>query len=157
MVLNKIERRVRKLTITRGKHHTFLRMDIDFIGNAKVKIAMVQYILECIEAYKLSDKETAATPVKSDLFMIDDKSLRLTESETEQLHSIVAKLLHISNRVRPDILLTVTFLCTRVQKPTKQDTNKLRHVLLYLNGTGNYTDTLTTTSKFDDVNIITYF
>ena len=73
MVLDKIEKRFRKLRITRGKQHTFLGMDIDFIGDAKVKIAMMQYIIKCIEAYKLRNKETAATPAKNDLFTVDER------------------------------------------------------------------------------------
>ena len=47
-ILNKLEKRFGKLTITRGKQHTFLGMDINFIERGKVKISMTQYVLECI-------------------------------------------------------------------------------------------------------------
>ena len=134
-ILSKIEKRFGKLTITRGKQHTFLGMDIDFVKDSKVKIGMKQYVLECIEAYELKNKDMAASPARSDLFMIDEKSSRLPEPDAELLHSIVAKLLCISNRARPDVLLPVAFLCTRVQRPTQQDRDKLRRVLQYLNGT----------------------
>ena len=134
-VLNKIERRFGKLTITRGKQHTFLGMDIDFIGNAKVEIAMRSYVLECIEPYGLKKNETAVTPARNDLFDINEDSPKLPFDEAELLHSIVAKLLYVSNRARPDILLPVAFLCTRVRQPTEQDRSKLRRVLQYLNGT----------------------
>jgi Reverse transcriptase (RNA-dependent DNA polymerase) len=39
--------------------------------------------------------------------------------ERFDFHSVVAKLLYVSLRARPDILLAVSFLCTRVSKSTK--------------------------------------
>ncbi len=48
-------------------------------------------------------------------------------------HSVVAKLLHLSKRARPDIEPTVAFLCTRVSKSTEEDWKKLGRVLRYLN------------------------
>jgi len=50
-------------------------------------------------------------------------------------HSTTAKLLYLSKRARPDILLPVSFLTTRVQSPNKDDWGKLQRVLKYLNGT----------------------
>ena len=85
--------------------------------------------------YELSKKERAASPAKNDLFHIDEESTELMKQEGEKLHSIVAKLLYISNQARTEVLLPVAFLCTQVQRPTEQDRNKLRRVLQYLNGT----------------------
>ena len=50
-------------------------------------------------------------------------------------HHIVAKLLILSKRVRVDISPTIAFLCTRVSKSTKEDWEKLRRMLEYLNDT----------------------
>ena len=111
-ILNKLEKRFGKLTITRGKQHTFLGMDIDFIKHGRVKISMKEYVLECIEAYNLSEKEITSSPAKNDLFHINAETERLASGEQEKLHSILAKLLYISNRERPDVLLPVVFLCT---------------------------------------------
>jgi hypothetical protein len=47
----------------------------------------------------------------------------------------VAKLLYLAKRARPDILVSVSFLSTRVQDPTTVDWKKLDRVLRYLNGT----------------------
>jgi hypothetical protein len=43
--------------------------------------------------------------------------------------------MYLAKRVRPDILLPMSFLTTRVQKPDVDDASKLRRVLMYLNGT----------------------
>jgi hypothetical protein len=48
---------------------------------------------------------------------------------------VVAKLLYLAKKVRPDILTAVAFLATRVQKPTLHNQAKLMRVLKYLNGT----------------------
>jgi hypothetical protein len=41
---------------------------------------------------------------------------------------MVAKLLYLAKRVRPDILTTISFLATRVKEPTFQDSIKLNRV-----------------------------
>jgi len=50
----------------------------------------------------------------------------------EKFHSVVAKLLYIAKRVRPDILTAVSFLSTRIQSPSDEDWAKLSRVLKYL-------------------------
>ena len=52
---------------------------------------------------------------------------------------IVAKLLYLSKRARPDILLAVLYLCTRVQDPGIGNDQKLTRVLGYLMGTHKLT------------------
>ena len=47
----------------------------------------------------------------------------------------MAKLLFVFKRARPDIDLTISFLCSRVDKSTVEDWNKLRRLLHYINGT----------------------
>ncbi len=45
---------------------------------------------------------------------------------------MVAKLLYLLKRARPDILTAVSFLCTRVTKATVEDQQKLEYLLGYL-------------------------
>jgi hypothetical protein len=59
----------------------------------------------------------------------------LPEEERKNFHSVVAKLLYLSKRARPDILTTVSFLCTRVTKATVEDKRKLEYLLGYLQAT----------------------
>ena len=79
--------------------------------------------------------EKSETPAAMNLFSIDESSDMLEDDERESFHTIVAKLLYLAKRARPDILLAITFLCTRVQSPTKEDLKKLRRVVKYLNAT----------------------
>ena len=48
------------------------------------------------------------------------------------LHSITAKLLYVATRARPEILLTVNYLTTKVNKYTVGDWNKAQRCLEYL-------------------------
>jgi hypothetical protein len=48
---------------------------------------------------------------------------------------VVAKLLYLLKRARPDIISVVGFLCTKVKDPTVEDQVKLKRVLGYLSGT----------------------
>jgi hypothetical protein len=59
----------------------------------------------------------------------------LGKTETEAFHSVMAKLLYIATRVRPDIFLAVGFVCTWVATPTKHDQSNLKRLLEYIGGT----------------------
>ena len=74
-----------------------------------------------------------ATPASDNLFTIRDAS-KLELEDSQWYHTQVAKLLYLAKRTRPDILLAVSFLTTRVQSPDEDDMNKLIRVLKYLNG-----------------------
>ena len=99
------------------------------------EVTMNKYIEKLIEENKISN--VSQTPAANDLFIIDKESVRLNANEKEEFHKVVAQLLFLSTRVRPDIILPVIFLTARVQDPTVQDQKKLTRILSYLNGTKN--------------------
>ena len=82
-------------------------------------------------------KKSAATPAKGTLFDEDDvdQAIRLDKNEAEKFHHATAKLLYVSKRVRIDIDLAISFLCTRVASSTIGDRNKLIQVMPYPKGT----------------------
>jgi Reverse transcriptase (RNA-dependent DNA polymerase) len=135
-IIEKIESKFGKMTVARGKHHSFLGMDITFRDDATVSISMSQYIRETIEESGIIfTANGAANPAKPHLFVIDADSEPLSSSRAELFHRLVAKLLYLSKRSRPDLQLAVAFLTTRVSCSTEEDWLKLRRVLLYLKGT----------------------
>ena len=75
------------------------------------------------------------TPACESLFQISSNSPKLSEQERELFHHTVAQLLFAAIRARPDILLPVIFLTTRVQIATEEDKKKLFRVLKYVKGT----------------------
>jgi len=134
-ILGEISKHFGELTITRGDNHQFLGMKIQINKNETVSLSMQTHIKEAIEAYGDDVSKKIATPADRNLFTINDESEELDEGRSAIFHSVVAKLLHLSKRVRPDIEPTVAFLCTRVSKSTEQDWKKLGRVLRYLNDT----------------------
>ena len=87
-----------------------------------------------------SSKLTSARPnrksyIGTSVHEVDAESPELDKSNKEHFHSVVAKLLYLSKRTRPDILVAISFLTSRVLVATEQDAIKLLRVLKYLFGT----------------------
>ena len=76
--------------------------------------------------------DTATSPANNRLFD-DINPTKLSSKDSKQLHSMVAKLLYLGTRVRPEILLVVNYLSTRVNMFTEGDWNKSIRCLRYLN------------------------
>jgi hypothetical protein len=149
-IILKIEERFGKMTVTRGKVHSFLGMSFTFNKDTTVTISMKEYVQQCITESHLHVARKAASPAKKDLFEINKSLSMVPKDQADTFHSVVAKLLFVSLHGRPDILLAVSFLCTRVSKATTQDQQKLQRLLEYLNGTLD----LTLTIGADDLNSI---
>ena len=66
---------------------------------------------------------------------VDESSTRLEKKDADIFHSMVAKLIWVAKRGRPDIDPAIFFLCTRVTKSTKEDKSKFMRVLQYLKNT----------------------
>ena len=81
------------------------------------------------------DDRIANTPAASHLFQVNGEALKLDDEKSELFHHLVAKLLYLSKRSRPDLLTCVSFLCTRVKSPDVDDYKKLNRCLNYLKDT----------------------
>ena len=126
------------MTVKRGNKHTFVGIDIEFNSNGTtVGLSMDEYIEECINIYDDELKGLSPTPAKRDLVDEDNEENTelLNEKYADKYHHTTAKLLYVAKRVRLDIDLAISFLCTRVSKPSKGDENKLKRILMYLKKT----------------------
>ena len=135
-VIKKISEYFGELSISRGNKHDFLGMDVE-IKNKKVYITMKKQIEEAISWYDDHIGGSATTPATKVLFNVNDDSILLESEKADIFHSIVAKLLYICKRARPDIEPAVSFLCTRVSCPDGDDWIKLARVLNFLRKTIN--------------------
>ena len=136
-----IEEMFKETKVTKGRMHNYIGMTLDFTLKGKYKVKMQKYIEDKLKEYNVTGK--SKTPSGQDLFYIDKSSQDLSEEETELFHSKIASLLFLAKKTRPDILLPVQFLSTRVMKPTVQDAHKLDKLLRYLNSTKHMCLTLT--------------
>jgi hypothetical protein len=115
---------------------SYLGMAFDFSADGKVKITMPGYVNDVLD--KLGVRDTVTTPATNKLFDIEqDETLAplLSAKDAKEFHTVVAKLLYLAKRARPDILTAVVFLTSRVLRPTVEDQGKLARILKYLNGT----------------------
>ena len=135
-LIQRIEAKFGHMTKTQGDKHEFLGTKLHFDHqNKTVKVLMQSYIDETIHQSQLDVRQTAATPATKSMFDIDPNAAKLSLSEFERFQSVVCKLLYVALCGRPDILIAVVFLASRVSKATLQDQVKLKQLLEYLYGT----------------------
>jgi hypothetical protein len=111
---------------------SYLGMNLDFGKPGEVSISMKGYTEDLLRQYDV--RTSVKTPALPNLFEIVESPL-LPSDRRELFHTIVAKLLYLALRTRPDILTAVAFLTTRVHAPTENDWKRLFRVLYYLYGT----------------------
>merc|ERR1712197_160515 len=111
-------------------------MDFDYSTEGEVSISMRHYVEKTINEFPdpLRNK-VILTPATAKLFEIRPGIPKLCPDKKQKFHMIVAQLLYILKRARPDLAPAVPFLTTRVSDPTDDDWLKLRHVIEYLCGT----------------------
>jgi len=104
-----------------GGRLSYLGMEIN-VTDAGTSVDMSFYVKRLLE-----DAKDKMNPVvyaslgTKETFVANDEKKRLQESERVFFHSTVAKLLYLSKRGRPNILMVVTYLCMRVQNATVED------------------------------------
>jgi hypothetical protein len=132
-VIVELNRVYKKVNVCRDKVIDYLGMEFDYCTDSAVKISM----RKMIEA-KLAEEEitgTTVTPTTNDLFTVSEGRDLLVGNQKDKFHALVAWLLYVAKRGRPDVLTAVSFLTTRVAAPTEEDWIKLMRVFKYLNGT----------------------
>ena len=120
-----------KLTIHQGKKLEDLGMLFDYSIDGELKVSMPQYERDCI--VEIGAVGNAATPAGEDLFITKRPDDHLSTQDSRKFHTCVAKLLYLAKRTRPEILLAVGYLTTRVHHPAAEDWDKLVRIGNYLN------------------------
>jgi hypothetical protein len=111
---------------------TYLGMGLEVKPDHSIELSMEQYITDVLKSVSFEEEiKKYTTPADSKLFETPPGEL-LSDSERKTFHTLVAKLLYLCKRTRPDIQLPVLFLCTRVKEPTIHDKKKLYRILGYL-------------------------
>ena len=130
-----LREKYKEVSTNEGKVYSYLGQNFDFRRERECKVNMIGYTNELLEEYDVVGKRV--TPATDRLFDVAESMDRLPEPLAKKFHSRVAKLLYLALRVRPDILVAVSFLSTWVTKSTQDDWEKLERVLMYLNLTAD--------------------
>ena len=106
------------ITIERNNKLSYLGMLVS-LEEGTATIDMTYFIEKLLESYK--NLVARPTPSNKSIFQVSEDAVVLQEEERKVFHSVVAKLLYLSKRAKPDIPMAVSFLCTRVTRATVED------------------------------------
>ena len=128
-----LKSRYGEITETRGTILNYLGMvfDLSYAGEARVTIK--GYVDDMLATCGVTGY--AKTPATDGLFVQRAEPVNVSEVERVQFHSNVARAAYLAKRARPDILMPVAYLATRVTRCTKDDIAKLDRLMQYVNST----------------------
>jgi transcription antitermination factor NusG len=114
-----------KMKVARGRVHVYVGITLDFTVDKVVKVTMIPYVDEIIGAWDKAcedsqdgfqqvKRQRILTAAPEDLFKVDDDASKLCSVVAKDFHSIIMMILYVTKQARPDTLLAVAFLSTRV-------------------------------------------
>ena len=109
-----------KTTISRGRVHDYLGMELDFgTCPGTLIISVIKYLQKIIDEFTEVLRGAKACPVGDNIFKIQDNEDRelLSEEMVRQFHQTTAQLLFLCKIARPDVETLVSFLTTRFKDP----------------------------------------
>jgi hypothetical protein len=118
-----------------GRVVGYLGLSFDFMTEGQVTITAPGFMKDLLTTCR--SPGYAVSPATEHLFQVREDAPAPVPNTVDCIyfHSTVAKLLYIAKRTRPDILVAIAFLTTRVTKCDSDDMSKLHRVISYLNRT----------------------
>ncbi len=127
--------KVGEMTVRRGKIHDYLGMKLDFSSPGSFVVDMEDYLDEVLDGAPPDMDGVASTPAADHLFKTRLNVEKLEEERADLFHRITAQLLFVSQRARPDLRTSVSFLTKRVKSPDEDDWKKLSRTVRYIRKT----------------------
>ena len=93
---------------------------------------MKSYLEEAVEMFPDELTKDITSPAVEYIFDVNHECQKLPETKRELFHKIVAKLLYVTWKGRPDILVAISFLTLRVRCADNNDWKKLTRLLNYI-------------------------
>ena len=121
-----------EIKVNTGDVLDYLGMTFDFRMPGQVAVTMDNCVQDILVGCGVSSPR--ATPATATLFDTRDAP-KASPEDVKFFRTYVAKLLYLSKRVKPECLVAVAFLTTRVHEVDIDDLAKLRRVLGYLRAT----------------------
>ena len=119
--------------VTHGPVVPYLGMNVDMSVHGEARITMLQQVTDIVTTSGVEG--TAPTPAATTLFETDPDLAIACKEEQDWFHQFVAKILYVAKRTKPECLITVAYLATRVGKVNEEDMGKLRRLIRYMRGT----------------------
>jgi Reverse transcriptase (RNA-dependent DNA polymerase)/Zinc knuckle len=122
------------ISLKHGPNLNYLGMSLDFTHSGEARVTMAGYVDEVLRSSGVTG--TARTPASDTLFETGE-SVLVSEEVRVWFHRVVAQLLYLAKRVRPECLTAVAYLATRVTKCDSYDVEKLHRLVRYIRGTAD--------------------
>ena len=120
------------VTRTDGPIVNYLGMIFDLSHPGEARVSMKGYVEDLLSGSDISG--VARSPATDGLFDIREMPA-VTEERRGKFHSLVAKILYLAKRTKPECLTAISFLTTRVTRCTEDDEEKLRRLVRYIRDT----------------------
>ena len=131
------------LSVSHGKIHDYLVMNLDFCVKGEVWIDMEHYIDMMLQDAPKDMEGVSNTPAATHLFKTNSEDPKLLGDKQKKIFvHLVMQGLYRSHRGRLDIRTAIAFLCGRLHNPDEDDYKKLTQMIRYLCGTKNLILTL---------------
>ena len=127
--------KVSPMTVSRGKHIEYLGMELDYSKIGEVTFDMPKHLGSILQTATSDMAGTAETPAANHLFEIRPDAKPLPIEKQDLFRTLIAKILFVACRSRPDLKLALSFLTTRVKNPDMDDYRKLVRLVRYIRGT----------------------
>ena len=138
------------LSISCGKVHDYLGMNLDFRVEGEVQINMEHYIDMMLHDAPEDMNGISSTPAAAHLFKTNSEDPRLLDDKKKKIFvHLVMQGLYLSQRGRPDIRTAISFLCGRLHNPDEDDYKKLTRMIRYLRGTKDLILALRANKRWD--------
>jgi hypothetical protein len=129
IVVDQLTKIYKEITVHEGEVHDYLGMIMEHDRETRsVRTSMKKYISDTIDGFIYEesgiDLKITKTPATNNLFKTRQEVDGLSRQQAGLFHARVAKLLFVAKRARPDILLAISFLTTRVKNPDQDDWEK---------------------------------
>ena len=96
---------------------------------------MYDYLEDILSETPADFDSEDVTPAISELFTVNLTQQKLDAATADLFHRIVARLLYVAKRTRPNLQAAVAFLCKRVKCPNIGDWKKLGRFVWYVRAT----------------------
>ena len=97
-------------------------MTIDYSEDGKGRVFMPHMTSEIVQQLPAKyHSGPSTTPAASHLFAVNDKADLLASDDADLFHRLMAQLLYLCKRARPELQTVVSFLTTRVKRPNLDD------------------------------------
>ena len=131
-LLDHLRAAYKEVKCKQGETLDYIGTTFDFRRRGAVSVTMKECVDELLKGCGVVSNRV--TPATENLFEVR-KMVKATEEERGWFHSNVAKMLYLAKRVRPECLVAVSFLSTRVHQCDHDDLAKLKRLLGFIQAT----------------------